>query len=59
MIIRILCRSGGYKQGQIVNLPTSKALELIKLGIAEEFDSERFYYPNRMMKVRKMKQEEF
>lgn len=57
MIIRILCRSGGYKEGQIVNLATSKALELIRLGIAEEFDSEKFCYSNRMAKIHKMKLE--
>ena len=54
MIIRILCRGNGYKEGRIVKLPVSEALELIKLGIAEEFDSE-FFYSNRMAKIRKFK----
>jgi len=58
MIIRILCR-GNYKEGQIINLPTSKALELIRLGIAEEFDSDKFCYSNRMAKIQKMKQEKY
>lgn len=55
MIVKILCRSNGYKVGQIVNLPTSKALELINLGIAEEFNSEKFCYSNRMQKIRNFK----
>lgn len=57
MTIIMLCRSKGYKEGQIISLTTSRALELIELGIAEEFDSEKFCYSNRMAKILRTKEE--